>query len=391
MILRDPATVRNPFYEMAPSWGIYPLIALATVATVIASQALITAAFSVTKQVVQLGYLPRLRIVHTSESETGQVYVPFINWSLYAGVVVAVTFFGSSTRLAGAYGITVTIDMFITTIMTFFVIRYAWKYPWYLVIGATGFFFLVDLALMSANLVKILDGGWFPLLIGGFMFTLMMTWNQGRGLMSTSLREDALDLKSFLESVFISPPTRVAGTAVFLVVDQGLTPNALLHNLKHNKVLHERNLFVTVRHHEVPWIEPGRAQRDRAARQRLLAGDAQLRLQGRARRACRSRGPALARLLGRRHGHVVLPLPRHRHPHLRRRHGRLAREALCRHAPQRLGRRRLPAPAHQSRRRARLQGRDLIARTRRSRLPCNFSSSPTRSKASRRARTRASR
>ena len=256
MILRDPATARNPFYEMAPSWGIFPLIALATVATVIASQALVTAAFSVTKQVVQLGYLPRLRIVHTSESETGQVYVPFINWSLYAGVVVAVTFFGSSTRLAGAYGITVTIDMFITTIMTFFVIRYAWKYPWYLVVGATGFFFLVDLALMSANLVKILDGGWFPLLIGALMFTLMMTWKQGRRLMSASLREDAIDLKSFLESVFLSPPTRVPGTAVFLVVDQGLTPNALLHNLKHNKVLHERNLFVTVRHHEVPWIDP---------------------------------------------------------------------------------------------------------------------------------------
>jgi KUP system potassium uptake protein len=256
MILRDPSTARNPFYEMAPAWGVYPLIALATVATVIASQALITAAFSVTKQVVQLGYLPRLRIVHTSESETGQVYVPLINWALYAGVVVAVAFFGSSTRLAGAYGITVTIDMFITTIMTFFVIRYAWKYPWYLVIGATGFFFLVDLALMSANLVKILDGGWFPLLIGALMFTLMMTWKDGRGLMSERMHEEAVDLHSFLESVFVSPPTRVPGTAVFLVVDQGLTPNALLHNLKHNKVLHERNLFVTVRHHEVPWVEP---------------------------------------------------------------------------------------------------------------------------------------
>ena len=257
MLLVDPTTARNPFYEMAPSWGLYPLIGLATVATVIASQALITAAFSVTKQVVQLGYLPRLRIAHTSESETGQVYVPFINWALYAGVVVAVVFFGSSNRLAGAYGITVTIDMFITTIMTFFVIRYAWKYPWYLVIGATGFFFLVDLALMSANLVKIVDGGWFPLLIGGIMFTLMMTWKQGRRLMSERMREESVDLHSFLESVFISPPTRVAGTAVFLVVDQGLTPNALLHNLKHNKVLHERNLFVTVRHHEVPWVDVG--------------------------------------------------------------------------------------------------------------------------------------
>ena len=256
MLLASPESVRNPFYEMAPSWGLYPLIALATCATVIASQALITAAFSVTKQVVQLGYLPRLRITHTSESETGQVYVPFVNWGLYAGVVVAVVFFGSSSRLAGAYGITVTIDMLITTIMTFFVVRYAWKYPWSLVILATGFFFLVDLALLAANLVKILDGGWFPLLIGALMFTLMMTWKQGRKLMSARMHEEAVDLHSFLASVFVSPPIRVPGTAVFLVADQGLTPNALLHNLKHNKVLHERNLFVTVRHHEVPWVAP---------------------------------------------------------------------------------------------------------------------------------------
>ena len=256
MLLVRPESVRNPFFEMAPSWGLYPLIGLATCATVIASQALITAAFSVTKQVVQLGYLPRLRITHTSESETGQVYVPFVNWGLYAGVVVAVVFFGSSSALAGAYGITVTIDMLITTIMTFFVVRYAWKYPWYLVIGATGFFFLVDLALLSANLMKILDGGWFPLLIGALMFTLMMTWKQGRRLMSARMHEEAVDLHSFLASVFVSPPIRVPGTAVFLVADQGLTPNALLHNLKHNKVLHERNLFVTVRHHEVPWVAP---------------------------------------------------------------------------------------------------------------------------------------
>jgi len=256
MMLARPETAGNPFYEMVPAWGLYPLIALATGATVIASQALVTAAFSVTKQVVQLGYLPRLRIDHTSEQETGQVYVPFVNWTLYAGVVIAVVFFGSSARLAGAYGITVTIDMFITTIMTFFVIRYAWKYPWSLVIGATGFFFLVDVALLSATFVKIFDGGWFPLLIGGLMFTLMMTWKQGRRLMSQRMREESVDLHSFLESVFVSPPTRVAGTAVFLVVDQGLTPNALLHNLKHNKVLHERNLFVTVSHHEVPWIGP---------------------------------------------------------------------------------------------------------------------------------------
>jgi len=254
MLLADPSKVGNPFFQMAPPWALYPLIALATCAAVIASQALITAAFSVAKQAIQLGYLPRLRIQHTSVKETGQIYLPFVNWGLFVGIVIAVVLFGSSDSLGAAYGITVTIDMLITTTMTFFVVRYAWKYAWWLAALATGFFFVVDFTFLAANIVKVIDGGWFPLLIGAFMFTLMMTWKQGRKLMSKSLRDDAIDLASFLESVFISPPTRVPGTAVFLVSDQGLTPNALLHNLKHNKVLHERNLFVTVKHHEVPWI-----------------------------------------------------------------------------------------------------------------------------------------
>jgi KUP system potassium uptake protein len=254
MLLQHPENVNNPFYEMAPQWALYPLIALATAATVIASQALITAAFSVTKQAIQLGYLPRLRITHTSVKETGQVYVPFINWSLYGCIVLAVVLFGSSSKLAGAYGIAVTIDMLITTLMTFFVIRYGWKYPWWVCVAATGFFFLVDLMFFSANIVKLFDGGWFPVAIGIVMFMLMMTWKQGRYLMRERLRDDSIDLKSFLEAVFVSPPTRVAGTAVFLAPEQGVTPNALLHNLKHNKVLHETNLFVTVKHHEIPWI-----------------------------------------------------------------------------------------------------------------------------------------
>ncbi len=254
MLLVSPENVRNPFYEMAPTWALYPLIGLATCATVIASQALITAAFSVTKQAIQLGYLPRLRILHTSVKETGQVYVPFINWGLYTCIVLAVVAFGTSSKLASAYGIAVTIDMLITTTMTFFVIRYGWKYPWSLSFAATGFFFIVDFVYFGANIVKVFDGGWFPVVIGGIMFMLMMTWKQGRRLMTARLREDAIDLKSFLEAVFVSPPTRVEGTAVFLVSDQGITPNALLHNLKHNKVLHETNLFVTVKQHEVPWI-----------------------------------------------------------------------------------------------------------------------------------------
>jgi len=254
MLLRQPEKVNNPFYEMAPDWALYPLIILATCATVIASQALISAAFSVTKQAIQLGYFPRLRVTHTSVRETGQIYVPFVNWGLYVCIVLAVVAFGSSSKLASAYGIAVTTDMLITTTMTFFVIRYGWKYPLWLCFAATGFFFVVDAMFFAANAIKILDGGWFPLAIGAVMFTLMMTWKQGRKLLSARLREEAIDLKSFLAAVFVSPPTRVEGTAVFLSAEAGSTPNALLHNLKHNKVLHEQNLFVTVKHHEVPWI-----------------------------------------------------------------------------------------------------------------------------------------
>ncbi len=255
MLLLHPENVKNPFYEMAPTWALFPLIGLATLATVIASQALITAAFSVTKQAIQLGYLPRLRILHTNIRETGQIYVPFVNWTLYGCVVFAVVVFGSSSALASAYGIAVTIDMTITTVMTFFVIRYAWKLPLALCVAATGFFFIVDIMFLAANAVKILEGGWFPLLIGGAMFMLMITWKQGRRLMSERLREESIDLDSFLGSIFISPPVRVAGTAVFLNAEKGATPFALLHNLKHNKVLHEQNLFVSVMHHEVPWID----------------------------------------------------------------------------------------------------------------------------------------
>ena len=254
LLLANPQAVKNPFFMMAPDWALVPLVVLATAATVIASQALITGAFSVTKQVIQLGYLPRLQVQHTSVKDTGQIYMPFVNWGLFVLIVLAVVMFRSSSNLAAAYGIAVTLDMLITTVLTFFVIRYSWRYPLALCFGATGFFFVVDLAFFTSNLMKLLDGGWFPLLIGGAVFMLMMTWKQGRGLLNESLRKDALDLPSFLEAVFVSPPTRVDGTAVFLTAEPGTVPNALLHNLKHNKVLHANNLFVTVRNHEVPWI-----------------------------------------------------------------------------------------------------------------------------------------
>ncbi|MES2242231.1 MAG: potassium transporter Kup [Pseudomonadota bacterium] len=254
LLLSNPEAVKNPFYLMAPDWALLPLVLLATMATVIASQALITGAFSVTKQVIQLGYLPRLNIEHTSVRDTGQIYIPLVNWGLFVTIVLAVVMFRSSSNLAAAYGIAVCTDMLITTILTFYVIRYGWKYPLWLCLSATGVFFVVDFAFFASNLMKLFAGGWFPLVIGGIIFTLMMTWKQGRTLLNEKLRADAIDLPGFLEAVFISPPARVEGTAVFLTAEPGAVPNALLHNLKHNKVLHEQNLFVTVRNHEVPWI-----------------------------------------------------------------------------------------------------------------------------------------
>ena len=254
LLLSNPAAVKNPFFMMAPDWALLPLVGLATLAAVSASQALISGAFSVTKQVIQLGYLPRLQVQHTSVKDTGQIYLPFVNWGLFVAIVLAVVMFKSSSNLAAAYGIAVCTDMLITTILTFFVIRYSWHYPLALCLGATSFFLLVDLAFWASNLLKLFEGGWFPLAIGGAIFTLMMTWKDGRRLLNQKLQADAIDLNSFLEAVFVSPPLRVDGTAVFLTAAPGTVPNAMLHNLKHNKVLHQNNLFVTVRNHEVPWI-----------------------------------------------------------------------------------------------------------------------------------------
>ena len=254
LLLSNPAAVKNPFYMMAPDWALLPLVVLATMAAVIASQALITGAFSVTKQVIQLGYLPRLNLIHTSVREAGQIYIPFVNWGLFAAIVLAVVMFKSSSNLAAAYGIAVCTDMLITTVLTFYVVRYGWKYPLWLCLSATGFFFAVDFMFWGSNLLKLFDGGWFPLLIGAVVFLFMGTWKDGRTLLSSKLKADSMDLPSFLEAVFVSPPTRVEGTAVFLTAAVGTVPNALLHNLKHNKVLHETNLFVTVSNHEVPWI-----------------------------------------------------------------------------------------------------------------------------------------
>ncbi len=255
LLLSDPTAVANPFFNMAPDWLLLPLVGLATAATVIASQALISGAFSVTKQVVQMGFLPRLQVLHTSVKDTGQIYIPFVNWGLFAVIVLAVMMFKSSSNLAAAYGIAVCTDMLITTVLTFFVIHYGWKYPFWWCLAATGFFFAIDFVFWASNLLKLFEGGWFPLLIASVIMMFMLTWRDGRAILYEKRQEDALDLSSFLEAVFLSPPTRVEGTAVFLTSGKGAVPNAMLHNLKHNKVLHMQNLFVNVQNHEVPWIE----------------------------------------------------------------------------------------------------------------------------------------
>ena len=254
LVLADPAAASNPFFKMAPEWALLPLVGLATAATVIASQALITGAYSATKQTIQLGFLPRLTILHTSIRDTGQIYVPAVNWILLVGVVAAVTLFGSSDALATAYGISVSMVMIITTVMTFFVVRFRWHYPLWICVASTGLFFVIDAAFFASNSLKIAQGGWFPLAMAAALYIVMSTWKEGRMLMNRKLLADAIDLPSFLEAVFVSPPARVDGTAVFLTAEAGTVPNALLHNLKHNKVIHSTNLFVTVRSHEVPWI-----------------------------------------------------------------------------------------------------------------------------------------
>ena len=254
ILIVNPALVQNPFYLLLPGWALYPMVALATAATVIASQAVISGAYSLTKQAVQLGFLPRMSIVQTSAQVIGQIYLPAINWLLCAAVVASVIGFGSSSRLAGAYGVAVTGTMMVDTLLTFFVIRFSWRYPLWLCVSATGFFLLADVAFFASTLTKVDDGGWFPLVIGACVFAVMTTWRRGREVMFERLNESSVPLEPFLKSLFAEPPPRVPGTAIFLTATPEATPHALLHNLNHNKVLHERVVFLTVETHDVPWV-----------------------------------------------------------------------------------------------------------------------------------------
>ena len=256
LLMADPKALQNPFYLAFPAWALYPMVALATAATVIASQATISGAYSMTQQAIQLGYLPRMAVRHTSETTMGQIYVPAVNWTLLAVVALAVIGFGSSDKLASAYGVAVMGTMLVTSFLTFFVIRGRWGYPLWLCILGTGFFLLVDFAFFASAMHKVLEGGWFPLLMGAFVFVTMVTWKRGREILLERLRSAAWPLSSFLQSLFVSPPHRVQGTAVFLTSAPDATPHALMHSLKHYKVLHERNVFLTVEFEDVPWIAP---------------------------------------------------------------------------------------------------------------------------------------
>ena len=268
LLLLKPAAVQNPFYLLVPGWALYPMIALATAATVIASQAVISGAFSITRQAVQLGFLPRMSMVHTSARQRGQIYIPGVNWALCVAVLAAVIGFGSSSRLAGAYGVAVTATMLVDTLLAFLVIRFLWRYPLWLCVAATGFFLVVDLAFFASTLLKIGDGGWFPLVIGAAVFTVMTTWRRGREHLFARVRSSSVPLESFLESLFKDPPQRVPGTAVFLTATPDATPHALLHNLNHNKVLHERVVFLTVEMRDDPWVH----EKERVICQKLPHG-----------------------------------------------------------------------------------------------------------------------
>jgi len=254
LLIANPAAIDNPFYHAFPTWALYPMVGLATAATVIASQASITGTASLTRQAIQLGYLPRLNIVQTSARAFGQVYIPALNWFLLIMVLAAVLGFRTSSNLAQAYGVALTGTMLVTTVLTFFVIRYAWRYPLWLCLLATGFFFVIDATFFASAMLKVPNGGWFPLAVGAGVFLVMTTWRRGREVMFQRLSEASVPLEPFLKTLFRDPPHRVDGTAIFLTATPEATPHALLHNLNHNKVLHERVVFLTVEIRDVPWV-----------------------------------------------------------------------------------------------------------------------------------------
>ncbi len=266
LLLSNPEAVSNPFYQLAPKWAVLPLVCLATVSAFIASQALISGIFSLTRQAIQLGFCPRISIVHTSSREIGQIYVPAVNWMLFIGVIWLVLTFRNSSHLAAAYGIAVTGTMVITTVLAYEVARNKWN--WSLMKAALifGSFLVVDLAFFGANLRKITHGGWVPLAIGAVIFLLMTTWQKGRQVLFRRLKERSMPIEDFCEKLLREPPLRVTGTAIYMSGDPWGVPVPLLHNLKHNKVLHQRIAILTIQTKEVPFV----AKKDRITIQEVI-------------------------------------------------------------------------------------------------------------------------
>ncbi len=255
LLLRDPGAAENPFYRLAPAWALYPMVIIATAAAIIASQALISGAFSLTMQAIQLGYSPRMKVDHTSSSTRGQIYIPYVNWALMLSCIGLVIGFGSSSNLAAAYGIAVTLTMLITTMLFFFAARRLWRWPVWVAAGFCGVFLVAEVAFFGANLLKIAHGGWFPLVMGLLIFTVMATWKTGRRVLGERLRGSFIPLALFLDDIDRTKPLRVPGTAVFLSSNADATPLALLHNLKHNRVLHERVVFLTIITEDAPYVD----------------------------------------------------------------------------------------------------------------------------------------
>jgi KUP system potassium uptake protein len=256
LLLENPAAAANPFYRLAPAWALYPLVVLATAAAVIASQAVISGAFSLTMQAVQLGFCPRLKIAHTSSREYGQIYIPAVNWALMLGCIAIVLGFRSSSNLAAAYGVAVTSTMVITTLLFYVVARERWGWNLLATGALAAFFLVIDLAFFGANIIKVAQGGWFPLLLAALIFIVMTTWKKGRCILSERIQAEARPLEDFLQKITRQPPTRVSGTAIFMNSNAAMMPPALSHNLEHNKVLHERVLFLTVKTEQVPYVAP---------------------------------------------------------------------------------------------------------------------------------------
>ncbi|MBJ9372332.1 potassium transporter Kup [Acinetobacter sp. TGL-Y2] len=255
LLLRDPSAIENPFYLLVPEWGLYPMIALATAAAVIASQAVITGVFSMANQAIQLRYLPRLTVHHTSDVEQGQIYLPFINWILFVSILLLIVIFQNSANLANAYGVAVTMTMLCDTILIAFLAYGFWRWPkWKVALFAVPFL-VIDSVFIGSTSLKIISGGWVPILIGAIVFTILMTWKTGREIVFNRLEKDALPLDLFIKSVSLSDETQfVPGQAVFLTGNPNIVPHAMLHNIKHNKVLHERNIMVTVITRDVPYV-----------------------------------------------------------------------------------------------------------------------------------------